>query len=329
MPIAGSEARFDWIASHFVFRNLFVLKIWYLIPDIAIALLIWRMLQYDLTRAKLGLLVWMFNPLVLYTAYFHGQFDLIPILFVVLGVFCAQKKKSVWAAFWIGIGACYKNFPFVFLIPLALILAQTLQDRLKLILVGVLPYLVFYMPSLKSYAGIGAHFSDNFFRAGYDLGFGNQVYFFFLVYVILLWILYLNQATTFEDFWRTCFSILLVYYQFSYFDLHYWIWIVPFALIYLVEQPREAAHFYAVIGLFLFLLLAPTPFIRFFAPISPHFFLRIPSLMEAVNMYLPMLFIDNVVRSFLAGTCFYLAYKLMREMPALSVKPSHPQEVHP
>jgi hypothetical protein len=55
---------------------------------------------------------------------------------------------------------------------------------------------------------------------------------------------------------------------------------------------------------------------RFLAPISPRFFLRLPSLLEALNLYLPMLFIVNVVRSLLAGTCFYLAWKLLRDMPA-------------
>ena len=59
-----------------------------------------------------------------------------------------------------------------------------------------------------------------------------------------------------------------------------------------------------------------SPLARFLAPISPRFFLRLPSLMELLNPYLPMLFIVNVVRSLLAGTCFYLAYKLLRDMPA-------------
>ncbi len=38
--------------------------------------------------------------------------------------------------------------------------------------------------------------------------------------------------------------------------------------------------------------------------------------MELLNPYLPMMFIVNVVRSLLAGTCFYLAYKLLRGVPA-------------
>lgn len=40
------------------------------------------------------------------------------------------------------------------------------------------------------------------------------------------------------------------------------------------------------------------------------------NLLELLNPYLPMLFIVNAVRSMLAGTCFYLAWKLVRDMPA-------------
>jgi hypothetical protein len=131
----------------------------------------------------------------------------------------------------------------------------------------------------------------------------------------LLWYLY-SAAHSFEDFWRACWAILLIYFQFSYFDLHYWVWLAPFAVLYLVEYPREARPFFVVVGLCLLVLLAPTPLARFLAPISPRLFLRLPSLIEALNPYLPMLFIINVVRSLLAGTCFYLAWKLVRGMPA-------------
>ena len=115
-PISGSVASFDWIASHFVFRNLFVLKAWYFLPDLAIAFLLLRMFRDDLSKAKIVLLAWISNPLVLYTAYFHGQFDLIPIFFVVLSLFLAKIGKTAEAAFWMGIGACYKIFPIFFFI---------------------------------------------------------------------------------------------------------------------------------------------------------------------------------------------------------------------
>jgi hypothetical protein len=267
-------------------------------------------------KARIVLLFWLFNPLLLYNAYFHGQFDVYPLFFIVLSLYMAKRRLAGRAAFWMGIGACYKNFPFLLLLPLVLVLDKTWSGRLKLLLAGTLPYILLFIPSMGRYTWLGSHFSEYFFKAGYDLGFGAQVYFFFVFYAALLWYLYHRKAHTFEALWRACFAILLVYYQFSYFDLHYWAWVVPFAAIYWVERPREAKPFYLVIGLCLLVLLAPTPLARFLAPISPRFFLRLPSLMELLNPYLPMLFIVNVVRSLLAGTCFYLAYKLLRDMPA-------------
>ena len=313
-PINGLVAQFRWIDSPFVFRNLFVLKAWYLLPDFAIAFLLWRMLRGNLSRAQIGLLAWVFNPLVLYNGYFHGQFDLVPVFFVVLSLFFIRKEKPVWAAFWMGIGACYKIFPFAFLLPLALILDHTWRGRFKILLVGTLPYLIFLVPNIQRYAGVETYISNSFFPAGYDLGSGSQVYFLLIFYAFLIWFLYHRQAQTFDDFWRACFAILLVYYQFSYFDLHYWVWIVPFAILYFVKYPKKAAPFFVVIGLFLIALLAPTPLARFLSPISPNFFLKLPTLMEVLNSYLPMLFISNLVRSLLAGTCFYLAWILVRGM---------------
>jgi len=204
----------------------------------------------------------------------------------------------------------------MFLFPAAVILARDWCERFKLLLIGTTPYVLLSVLFLRYYqAGIG-DYSNYYFKVGYDLGFGAQVYIFFIFYAALLWYLHHRKAHTFEDFWRACFAILLVYYQFSYFDLHYWAWIVPFAAIYWVEYPQQAKPFYLVIGLCLLVLLTPTPLGRFLAPISPRFFLRLPSLLEVLNSYLPMLFIVNVVRSLMAGTCFYLAWRLLRDMPA-------------
>jgi len=315
-PILGREGQFNWIASPFVFRNLFMLKLWYLLPDLASAFVLWKMLRVQPARARLTLLGWVFNPLVLYTAYFHGQFDLIPVFFVWLSLFTAQKKQPIQAAFWMGIGACYKNFAFFFLLPLVLILVQTKVDRFKLLLVGALPYALFFIPVMHSYARMGSFFSISSFSAGYDLGFSARIYIFFAFYAALLWYLHSRKACTFGDLWQACFVILLVYYQLSRFSLHYWTWIVPFAILYWIEQPVRAMPFYIIIMVSLPVLNTPVSLARYLAPVSPRFFLHLPSLLEMLNPHLPALFLVNVVRSLLAGTCFYLAWKLVCDMPA-------------
>jgi hypothetical protein len=267
-------------------------------------------------KGKILSLFWLFNPLVIYNAYVHGQFDVVPLFFIVLGLYFGKRGQAYWAAFWIGIGACYKNFPFLLLLPVTIILAETWRKRFVLLLLGTCPYLMLMLPFLARYSTSMNSYPNWFLAAGYDLGFGSRVYFFLALYALLLWYLYHHKVSAFDALWRTCFAVLLVYYQFSYFDLHYWMWVIPFAAMHWVESPHEARIFYLVVGLCLLVLITPTPLARFLAPISPRFFLRLPSLLEVLNRYLPAMFIVNVVRSLLAGTCFYLAYRLVRGIPS-------------
>ncbi len=322
--IFGRAVAFNWFANPEVFRQLFFFKIWYLIFDLGSAFLFWRMFHDDKRKARLAFAFWIFNPIIIYNAYFHGQFDVVPVFFTVLMLYSAQKGRLSWMAFFIGIAACYKNYPFFFLLPAVLIMAQVWRERIKLVLIGTIPYILLFLPRFVEYRTTIGDYGVYFFKVGYDVGFGGQVYIFFVLYAALLWYLQFRKAHNYEDLWRACLVIMLVYYQFSYFDLHYWIWLIPFAAIYLVERPAEAIPFYSIIGLFLLMLQAPTPMGSFFTPIDLRFFLRLPSPMEALNPYLPMLFITNVIRSMLAGTSFYLAWRLVRGMPAV-----HPQAATP
>ena len=87
------------------------------------------------------------------------------------------------------------------------------------------PYLVFMLALSRPYSSSTAIYPAQLFKAGYDLGSGTQVYFFFVVYGVLLWWLHQVRVPVPSSVWRVSFAILLVYYQFSYFDLHYWVWI--------------------------------------------------------------------------------------------------------
>lgn len=309
------------ISDPAIFCTLWSLKFWYLLFDIGAAFILWFIFRNDQRKAQRVLLFWLFNPIIIYDAYFHGQFDLIPVFFTVLAMYFARKENLVWAAFFIGLAACFKNYAFLFLLPVILIFSQSWVKRFVLFLIGTVPYILLQMPYLTEFGQNISGYGDWFFKVGYDVGFGARVYVFLAVYAVLLWFLYHYRVNTFEGLWRTCFAILLVYFQFSVFDLHYWIWVVPFAALYWLEYPREVRPFYFCIGLFLLVLITPTPVARFLAPISPRFFLRLPSLMEVLTPYLPMLFIFNVVRSLLAGTCFYLAYQLIRNIPTTQIKP--------
>jgi hypothetical protein len=176
--IFGLEARYNWLSSPEVFRNVFVLKVWYLLFDLGIMILLWGIFREEPGKARTVLIFWTLNPLVLYSAYFHGQFDLIPLFFVVLSMFFCKKGQATWATFCMGIGACYKNFPFPFMLLLVMMMAKTWPSRIKLILVGTLPYILLYITSLENYKSLGTSLSGRFFVGGYEIGNGAQIYFF-------------------------------------------------------------------------------------------------------------------------------------------------------
>ena len=248
LNVIGSQVLAEWVTNPAVFRQLFFLKIWYLLFDLGVAYLLWRMFRDDRKKARVILLFWLLNPIIIYNAYLHGQFDVVPIFFVVLALYLAKQERPALAVFFIGIAASFKYFPLFFLLPAVLILSQSWHERAKLFLLGILPFLLIILPQLDDFSRNASGFSDWFFKVGYDIGFGGQVYVFFALFTVLIWYIEYKGLQGFEALWRVCFITLLIYYPFSYFDLHYYAWLMPFTALYLVENPR-------IMKLYLFALL--------------------------------------------------------------------------
>ena len=317
MNVIGFQVLVEWVTNPTVFRQLFFFKIWYLVFDLGAAYLLWHMFRDDKKKASIVLIFWLLNPIIIYNAYLHGQFDIVPLFFIVLALYLAKQERPAWAVISIGIAASFKYFPLFFLPPAVLILSKSWSERAKLFLLGILPFILILFPQLDDLNRNASGFNDWFFKVGYDIGFGGQVYIFFALYAVLIWYIEYKGVQEFEALWRVCFVTLLIYYPFSYFDLHYYAWLMPFAALYLVENPK-VIKLYLFAFMCLLILLFQTPVASFFSPISPKYFLRLPSLLEVLSPHLPILFIMNVFRSFLVGTLFWLAWMVIQEIPAYS-----------
>ena len=313
--VNGTSQTSTLIANPEIFCTLWSLKFWYLIFDLGVAYLLWRMFRDDKKKSRIVLLFWLLNPIIIYNAYIHGQFDVLPLFFVVLALYLAKQDRPTWAVFSIGIAASLKIYPLLFIPPAVLILSQSWRERIKLLLTGTVPFILSLLPFIDEYGRNASGYGDWFFRVGYDIGFGGMVYVFFALYAVLLWYVEHKRVQGFEALWRVCFITLLIYYPFSYFDLHYYAWLMPFAALYLAENPK-IIKLYLFAFLCLLILLFQTPVASFFAPISPKYFLQLPSLLEVLSPHLPILFIMNIFRSFLVGTLFWLAWLVIRDMPS-------------
>jgi hypothetical protein len=319
LDISGQAALTNWVNSPMVFRQLFFFKLWYLLFDVGAAFFLWRIVQHDQSKARRAVLLWWLNPIVIYNAYFHGQFDLVPVFFTVLAFYVATREHPTWSLLLFVVAAGYKVYPLFFVLPALLVLYRSWRERLKVLLLGGAGFLVFILPRLIDYNNTASFYADRFFGVSYDIRFGGQVYVFFALYAALMWYVWSIGARGSEALWRVCLITLLIYYPFSYFDLHYWAWIIPFVILYWVNWPEEALP--SFIAMFVFLLVltvlaAPIPVNRFLAPISPDFFLRLPGLLEILRPYIPVFLLTNTVRSVLVGTSFYLAWRVLRQLPS-------------
>ena len=176
--VGGTAQITTLISNPEIFCTLWSLKFWYLIFDFGVAYLLWHMFRNDQRKARTVLLFWLLNPIIIYNAYLHGQFDVVPVFFIVLALFLAKQDRPAWAAFFIGIAACFKIYPLLFLPPAVLILSQSWRERVKLLLIGTVPFILSILPYIDEYSRSASGYGDWFFKVGYDIGFGGQVYIF-------------------------------------------------------------------------------------------------------------------------------------------------------
>ena len=317
-----------WVETPHVFRYLFLLKSWYLIFDFAAAFLLLRLINEEGARLS-AFKFWMVNPFLLYTAYIHGEFDILPLFAVVLSLYCAKQGRFGWTAFWLGMGACCKKYPFFFLLPVIFLTSRSIRQGVKYLLVGTVPYGLLILPRFLqggvSYVkGQVNYYGTYLFPAKLDVGFDQGIYLFLALYLFILWHSY-GQAKglgtrgnerdavgdrRFALLWRYMLAILLLYYPLAIAAFHYYVWLLPMAVLLFAEDRRVILPYivFLVGALGISISLARPLSWGLLAPLNPDFFLSLPSPAEFIEPYFPVIKVVNFSRTLLAGTAAWLAY---------------------
>lgn len=96
-----------------IFRQLFVLKIPYLIFDFLVAGLLLKFVPIQ--KKKLVLILWLFNPVNLYIIYGLANFDIIPTFFSLLSLVFYKQKQYFLSGLGLSVGIAAKLFPVLYL----------------------------------------------------------------------------------------------------------------------------------------------------------------------------------------------------------------------
>lgn len=295
-----------------IFFHLFLTKFPYLFFDLGIIYLFSRFFTEPKKKA-LAIILWLFNPLSLYTSYMVGQFDVIPVFLTLLSLFLVKKKKNYWAALCLGLGGAFKMFPLFFLPFLALSEGKSWASKIKILLVGLLPYLL----SIAPFVGSGVFrqtvlFSNQSQKMLFAkiMVSGAEYLSWFVVFYVFLLALSFKQK---KDLWSWFLAVLLVFFSFTHYHPQWFLWITPFLVFFIVERPK-----YKILTLGLFfcwltitLLFEPSLSLGLFSPISPSL-IKAPDLSEALNHFYPVFEFKSLVRSIFAGLSAVIAFLILR-----------------
>ncbi len=215
--------------------NLIILKFPYLLVDICMAFALASLFDKE-KQKKWAFLLWLFNPVTFYATFSMGVFDIIPAIFTVLSLYFAKQKKLPLAAVMLSIGAAYKQYP-IFLLPYIVFSAKNFREGIKIVLCGLLPYLLTIAPFLNSsafkYMVFGAKSQKEFYMQW--MVSGSEGIFPYLLGVVVLYLHAFRNKYLVPRLWKYYLGIFLLLFSVTHYHPQWFIWIAPFLVIELVS----------------------------------------------------------------------------------------------
>lgn len=146
-----AEAGGVWISEFFQIPFQIIIKIPLIISDCLIVLLIYVLAKkYGHKSAFLLGLFYALNPVSIIITGFHGQFDTLMILMILLSIYTLKWSKRWMSPLFLGIAIALKSFP-VLLVPFFLLENnKSNYDKIKYLLFSLAPVTILLLPYLIS-----------------------------------------------------------------------------------------------------------------------------------------------------------------------------------
>lgn len=305
LPNVLSDQRLYW--------HLFLTKLPLLFFDFGTLFFLTKLFDEENERKKIALL-WVFNPLTLYTTYMIGQFDIIPVFFCVFSLYLTRKKNFFLGALVLGIGGAFKMFPLFFLPFLVLNFPGSFVNKIKLALVGILPFVLTILPFLKSiyfrqYV-LFSNQSEKMLFAKISVS-GAEYLSLFVVFYIILLFLSLTKKT---DLWKWFFSVMLLFFSVTHYHPQWFLWLTPFLFIFITKFRNYllAPMILLVCWFIIMILFEPSLSIGLFAPISNSLVNSTP-LTDILAKYYDVFQLKSIVRSIFFGISLAMIVYLQKD----------------
>lgn len=295
--------------------HLLLLKLPYLIFDLLCGFILFKLFS-EKRKANLAFTLWLFNPLNLYSTYMMGQFDIIPTFFTVLSIYYANKFKLSLAALSLGIGIAFKLYPIFLLIPLV-ILGRNISEKIKLLILSLIPYSLIILPYLPSHnfrsIALFASQSSKSLYAAIPVSGGESIILFPTLLILFYLIIFVYKSR--DSLWKYYLIILLLFFIFTHYHPQWLIWITPFLIIDLVSYNFK--NIWAVILIFgsflgsLFFFDSSLT-INMFAPIYPLLY-KLADIWTLLHLRVDYNFARSILQTVFVGSALFLIYEYTKK----------------
>lgn len=294
--------------------HLFWLKLPYLLIDLLLAHALTKFFK-DASAKRLVFLLWLFNPVTLYTTFAMGVFDIIPVLFTVYAVLFAKNNRPSLAALMIGIGASFKSYP-LFLLPLLVVTIPGTINKIKSTIVGFAPFVLTILPFLSSpafkYMVFGPK-SQKMFYLIWNVS-GAEGLFPYLVFYSILLIVTSRQITV-KNIWKSFLVYFLLLFSVTHYHPQWFLWLSPFLVIELGYNKLK--NRYLALGLILCYLGIVLTFDRslstnLLAVTFPQIE-QFPGIDKVLSQKIDLNMFRSSIRSVFAGLSIFLSYDLLKK----------------
>lgn len=217
-------------------------------------------------KNKKKFIFYLFNPISLLIFTFHGQFDAIPIFFLLLAIYYfIFKKKEFLSAFFYSLSIAFKTWPILFFIPFFI---KTKKKKLFIFMIvfNLITILATYVNifkadyltilktiadyrSLFNYWGLGLLIKITFFSNQSQPPIFLQkmlLYFFLVVFFSYSFKVSLNQKKLTDSI----FKLIIFFYSFTFgFAPQYFSWLTPF--IFLRTLKKSCSFLFIITTIYL------------------------------------------------------------------------------
>ena len=267
------------------------------------------------TLRKKVLILWLFNPFTLWVTSAIGQDDVYAAFFIVLSWFLIKRNQLNWAALSLGAGGAIKSAPFL-LVPLLIGLGKNWTERALILILAALPYLATVVPYLgvanfRHNALLAPQLSKSLY-ANIPLSGGEMI---LLVPTILglLYLFYFSKKRETKDFLNFSIAVLLLILSFTHFHLQWFLWVLPFLLLWLINHWDQGIRWAMVglsVGLLIMLFLFESSLqVKLLSPLIPA--LDSASGLKELLTDQQGIFIRSIGASIFAGSAFFLIWRVL------------------